>query len=134
MTGRVVSIDNNGYVHIALSPSADDGCKACTMGDSCSLTKTSEIEVEPGKQTAGLHENDMVDVEIEPKKIVGLSALVYIMPLFAMLIGAIAAAPLGGEGFAIAGAACGLGAGLMINWLLNRYLSLQEIITVRRLK
>ena len=109
MTGRIVSIDNNGNLKIALMPSDEDGCKACSMGDNCSLTKTSQVEVEPDEQTRGLHENDMVDVEIEPKKIVWLSALVYIMPLLAMLAGGLAGSPWG-EPYAIMGAASGLGA------------------------
>ena len=133
MTGRIVSKDNNGNLRIALMPKEEDGCKACSMGDSCSLTKTSEIEVEPGEQTAGLYENDMVDVEIEPKKIVWLSALVYIMPLFAMLAGALAGSAWG-ETYAIFGALGALGAAMALNIFLNRHFTFHEIITVRRLK
>jgi len=136
LKGQIVSKDETGKVEIALMQEADNECKSCGMGDSCGLTKLSSLEMKSSPELENLNINDFVDVEISSKVFLWLSGSVYILPLFTMLFGAIIASaivPSGGDKTAMLGAALGLGAGIVFNVFLNKYLSLQRIVRIRRL-
>ncbi|MES0490873.1 MAG: SoxR reducing system RseC family protein [Leptospirales bacterium] len=136
MKGQIVSKDNTGKLKIALMQEADDNCKACGMGDSCGLTKLSYLEVDNGPEVENLNIDDYVDVEIPSKLFFWLTSSVYILPLFTMLFGAIIASfvfPLGGDKVAIVGGFSGFAVGIIFNVFLNKYLSLQRIVQIRRL-
>lgn len=132
MKGRVLSRNKSGALTIALMPEAGDKCSACSLGDTCGLPKASQIEVEPGSQTEDLKNNDLVDVEITARKLLWLSGSVYILPLIAMLIGALLGAP-HGENASIALAFSGVGAGLLFNVYLSKRLTINRIISLRRI-
>ena len=136
MKGQIVSKDDIGRVKIALMQEADNECKSCGLGDSCGLTKVSHLEIKKSSELEDLNINDYVDVEISSKVFLWLSTSVYILPLFTMLFGALIASaitPSGGDKAAMLGGFLGLGAGIVFNVFLNKYLSLQRIVKIRRL-
>jgi positive regulator of sigma E activity len=132
MKGRVIDKKANGTIVIALMAEADEGCKGCSMGDSCNLPKMEQIEVRQDKSTMNCLKNDLVDVEVSSNKLIWLSASVYIMPLLTMIAGAFWGLPYG-EPSSIAGGIIGLAVGVVLNMILNRFLSLEKIVTVRRI-
>ncbi len=132
MKGKVISRSKTGALTIALLPEENDACSVCSLGDTCGLPKASQIEVEPGPETEKLQDNDFVDVEITSRKLLWLSGSVYILPLGAMLTGALLGAPYG-ENMSIAFAFGGAAIGIMFNVFLNKRLTLNRIVTLRRI-
>jgi len=132
MLGKVVAIDSKGETLISMIPDQDNtGCSSCSMGDSCGLPGSEEIRVKTSDLKEELSVNDTVDVEISSKKLIGLSASVYILPLITMLAGAIAMQGKS-EPWVIVGALVGLSAGVFFNVLLNKALTMSSVVTVRR--
>jgi positive regulator of sigma E activity len=130
MKGNVISRDESG-ITIALSHSPEDGCRACGLGESCSLPKSEKIRVDLNHHTKTLNINDIVDVEISSRRFLWLSASVYILPLVTMLAGGIFGMRYS-ENMGILGAIGGLAAGIMFNIKLNKVLSVHDIVDIRR--
>ena len=134
MLGKVVAIDKQGETLITLLPGQkESGCSSCSMEDSCSLPGSEEIRLKTSELNEKLEINDTVDVEMSSKKLLWFSASLYILPLITMLGGAISFQNQT-EGWVIAGALAGLAIGLLFNIALNKFITMNQVITIRRIK
>ncbi|OGD78247.1 MAG: hypothetical protein A2Y64_05980 [Candidatus Coatesbacteria bacterium RBG_13_66_14] len=94
-TGRVTRRLDGGRVEVEVVPGADCGeCKICAglAGD----RPNTLVAGDP----VGVDEGDCVRIEIEPKRMVGLSALVFLFPVLAFVAGYILTALFVGQGTA----------------------------------
>src|SRR4030042_1277565 len=94
-TGRVTRRLDGGRVEVEVVPRADCGeCKICAglAGD----RPNTLVAGDP----VGVDEGDCVRIEIEPKRMVGLSALVFLFPVLAFVAGYILTALFVGQGTA----------------------------------
>ena len=102
-TGVVIS-KHGGWVNVLLTKGEKcEGCSACTAygPNSMSIQARNEIDAKTG---------DIVDVEVSPKQVVGLSFLIFLFPVIAMICGYFLGLKIGsnlglaGEGSGIVGA------------------------------
>jgi sigma-E factor negative regulatory protein RseC len=94
-TGRVTRRLDGGRVEVEVVPGPECGeCKICASlaGDG----KNTLVADDP----VGTDEGDCVRIEIEPKRMVGLSALVFLLPVLAFVAGYVLAAIFVGQGTA----------------------------------
>lgn len=113
--GRIVAI-RDGMASIRVELPA--GCTSCGSRGSCGSGKAAETTVVlPVAATA--RPGDVVTLSLAESALVRSALLVYFLPAASTLLGAIALAAFG-DLAAIAGAACGLGLGLILMRLLGR--------------
>jgi positive regulator of sigma E activity len=94
-TGRVLRRLDGGRVEVEVTPGEDCGeCKICANISGKG----------PGTLVAdnpiGADEGDCVRIEIEPKRMVGISALVFLLPVLAFVAGYVLVAVFVGQGTA----------------------------------
>jgi positive regulator of sigma E activity len=81
-TGRVTRRLAGGRVEVEVTPGADCGdCKICA-GLAADRPNTLVAD-----DPVGADEGECVRIEIEPKRMVGLSALVFLFPILAFVVG-----------------------------------------------
>ncbi|MCX7021804.1 MAG: SoxR reducing system RseC family protein [bacterium] len=94
-TGRVLRRLDGGRVEVEVTPGEDCGeCKICASlaGDGKNILVADNA--------AGADEGECVRIEIEPKRMVGLSALVFLLPVVAFVAGYALTAVFVGQGTA----------------------------------
>jgi positive regulator of sigma E activity len=92
-TGRVVRRLDGGRVEVEVVPGADCGdCKICAglAGDGPNTLVADD--------PVGADRGDCVRIEVEPKRMVALSALVFLLPVLAFVAGYVLVAVFVGQG------------------------------------
>lgn len=130
MRGIVRPLNERGLYPIDLETGSGD-CEGCSAKGICKIPATDLMEITPDHLPAGIQPGDAVEVELSPAVRVWLSFSTFILPLLAMLAGALLGA-LRSEGWAIVSGFLGLLLGLLVNWALNRSLSAQKRIQIKR--
>jgi len=133
MKAKVENIES-GRLTLLLYPDDDSNeCKGCSMESGCGLRKVDSITLNQSKETTSLKVNEFIDVEIPPHKIVLLSSLVYLLPLLCMIAAALLVRSYS-ETIIIFSAFSGLFAGFLINYVCNKFLSLDKLVVIRSMK
>jgi len=130
MKGIVLPLNERGLYPIELDTQGG-GCEGCSAKGICKIPATDLMEVAPGHLPTGIHPGDAVEVELSPAVRVWLSFSTFILPLLTLLAGALVGT-IWSERWAMALGFAGLLLGLGANWALNRSLSAQRRIQIKR--
>lgn len=130
MKGIVRPLNERGLYPIDLETASGD-CEGCSAKGICKIPTTDLMEITPDHLPAGIQPGDTVEVELPPAVRVWLSFSTFILPLLTLLGGALVGA-IWSEGWAMALGFAGLLLGLGANWALNRSLSAQRRIQIKR--
>lgn len=130
MRGIVRPRNERGLYPIELETGSGD-CEGCSAKGICKIPATDLMEITPDHLPAGVQPGDVVEVELSPAVRVWLSFSTFILPLLTLLAGALVGA-IWSERWAMALGFAGLLLGLGANWALNRSLSAQRRIQIKR--
>ncbi|MDP2877869.1 MAG: SoxR reducing system RseC family protein [Holophaga sp.] len=130
MKGVVLPLNERGLYPIELDTQGG-GCEGCSAKGICKIPATDLMEIAPEHLPSDIHPGDNVEVELSPAVRVWLSFSTFILPLLTMLAGALVGA-IRSERWAMASGFAGLFLGLLANWALNRSLSAQKRIQIKR--
>ncbi|MCQ3829563.1 SoxR reducing system RseC family protein [Microbulbifer elongatus] len=117
--GKIVAIEDSAVWVETVQRSGCHGCAAKSgcgtglLGDFWASASRVRVQVPPAEM-ATLQLHDTVVIGIGERALATSSLVVYLAPLVALVLGALAGQTLGSEPLAIAGAALGLGAGAVM--------------------
>jgi len=114
----VVTEVRNGEVQIEIDPS--NMCGACAMKEACQLGNDSVKRHLWARNLAGAQIGDLVQIKLEEGKAVFSAFMIFIVPLIALAVGYLLARPFG-EGWGVFGAFAGIGFGLLLVRLIDKY-------------
>lgn len=125
---RLVGADK-AEVQVCRSSACGHDCKSCGGCGPETMTQVTAIaENEPGARVG-----DTVCIESESRKVLGLAAVLYLLPIALLFVGYFIASCLLGQGEG-AGLAVGLGfmaVGFAVNWLVDRRLRTNRQVRFR---
>lgn len=120
---------NIAEVQVRRPSACGHDCKSCGGCGPDTMTQVTAV----AENEAGAHPGDTVRVESESRKVLGLAAVLYLMPVALLFVGYFAASgPLGqGEGISLIVGLCGMIVGFAVNILIDRRLRTKRSVRFR---
>ena len=132
--GIITGIDRDTvtvqFTQLPDNASSDSRCVSCSLKESCGLPRRQTIEIavrDPDEYRIA----DPVDVDIPPKMMIALSAMVYLLPLALMLLFSLFGYRIS-EFWGILFGFAGLSCGLFVSAFISRRLPISGILVIKR--
>jgi len=129
LKGKVIFVDENNLTVDLFADSSS--CESCSLKHSCVMPDKKSITVKKSLYNEKFVLEDIVEVDMKQGELAKLSFVVYMIPLFLMMIGGISGIFFS-EIYSIIGGFTGLLCGLILLIAVNKKVSNKRILTINK--